>query len=65
MSDWWQGVEEALAASSVEAPDPWAHLAEELPELTDEQRSFLEQIAQQPLAARLSDDDGLLDESTG
>ena len=59
MSDWWLGVEAALAAHSVEAPDPWAQLADELPVLTDEQRSFLEQIAAQPQTTRLSlDDDG-------
>ncbi|MDO8362246.1 MAG: hypothetical protein Q7V88_05070 [Actinomycetota bacterium] len=57
MSDWWKGVEDALAAHSAEAPDPWAHLAAELPALTDEQLSFLEQVAAQPAPARLSDDD--------
>lgn len=57
MSDWWLGVEAALAAHSVEAPDPWAQLADELPALTDEQRSFLEQIASQPQPTRLSLDD--------
>jgi len=57
MSDWWEGVEEALAASSTQAPDPWAHLVEELPDLTDDQRSFLEQVAAQPLAQRLSNED--------
>ena len=57
MSDWWLGVEEALAAHSAHAPDPWAELADELPALTDQQRSFLEQIAAQPQPARLSQDD--------
>ena len=57
MSDWWLGVEEALAAHSAHAPDPWAQLADELPVLTDQQRSFLEQIAAQPQPARLSQDD--------
>jgi hypothetical protein len=60
MSDWWKGVEAALESTSVEAPDPWAHLAGELPVLSDAQRSFLEQVATQPAVARLStDDDGL------
>ena len=57
MSDWWLGVEAALAAHSVEAPDPWAELADELPVLTVEQRSFLEQVAAQPQPTRLSLDD--------
>jgi hypothetical protein len=65
MSDWWQGVEDALAASSSEAPDPWADVADELPILTDDQRSFLEQVAAQPLPVRLSDDDDLLGEPPG
>ncbi|MEQ1702734.1 MAG: hypothetical protein ABMA25_21710 [Ilumatobacteraceae bacterium] len=66
MSDWWQGVEEALTASSSEAPDPWADIAEDVPSLTEEQRSFLDQIARQPLPARLSDDDdGLLGDVPG
>jgi len=64
MSDWWLGVEAALAAHSVEAPDPWGQLADELPVLTDEQRSFLEQIASQPQPTRLSlDDDSGPDDS--
>ena len=57
MSDWWYGVEDALTTSSAQAPDPWAHLPEELPELTDAQLSFLDQIAAQPSPVRLSDDD--------
>lgn len=66
MSDWWQGVEEALAASSSEAPDPWADVVADVPTLTDEQRSFLDQIATQPLPMRLSDDDdGLLGDPPG
>ena len=65
MSDWWQGVEDALAASSSEAPDPWADAADEVPALTDEQRSFLEQVAAQPLPIRLSDDEGLFGEPPG
>lgn len=66
MSDWWQGVEDALAASSAEAPDPWADAAADVPALTDEQRSFLEQVAMQPMPLRLSDDDdGLLAEPPG
>ena len=70
MSDWWLGVEAALATHSVEAPDPWAGLADELPVLTVEQRSFLEQVAAQPQPTRLSlddvdvdDDDDVDDES--
>ncbi len=57
MSDWWEGVEAALAAHSAEAPDPWAELADELPVLTDQQRSFLEQLAAQPQPARSPLDD--------
>jgi hypothetical protein len=57
MSDWWKGVEAALESTSIEAPDPWAHLAGELPVLSDAQRSFLEQVATQPAVARLSIDD--------
>lgn len=57
MSDWWLGVEAALAAHSSDAPDPWGDLADELPALTDEQRSFLEQVAAQPPQPRLSPDD--------
>lgn len=65
MSDWWQGVEEALAASSSEAPDPWADAADEVAALTDEQRSFLDQIAAQPLPPRFTDDDGLFGDLPG
>lgn len=54
MSDWWQGVEEALEAHSADAPDPWADLPLELPALTDDQRSFIEQIASQLPPIRLS-----------
>ncbi len=57
MSEWWSGVEAALAAHSAEAPDPWAELVVELPELTDDQRAFIEQIAAQPPLIRLSTDD--------
>lgn len=57
MSDWWLGVEAALAEHSAEAPDPWAELADELPMLTEQQRAFLEQIAAQPQPVRLSLDD--------
>ncbi len=57
MSEWWQGVEAALAEHSAEAPDPWAEQADELPMLTDQQRAFLEQIAAQPQPTRLSLDD--------
>lgn len=62
MTDWWEGVEAALAAHSVEAPDPWAELADELPVLTDQQRSFLEQLAAQPQPTRPGIDD---DPNTG
>jgi len=57
MSDWWLGVEAALAAHSAEAPDPWAEVADELPVLTDQQRSFLEQVAAQPQSTPLFLDD--------
>lgn len=67
MSEWWLGVEAALAAHSAEAPDPWAELAVAVPELTDDQRAFIEQIAAQPPPIRLSaegeDDDIVGDES--
>ena len=61
MSEWWQGVEAALAEHSAEAPDPWAEKADDLPMLTDQQRAFLEQIAAQPQPTRLSADDGSAD----
>jgi len=57
MSDWWKGVEAALESTSAEAPDPWAHLAGDLPTLSDAQRSFLEQVAGQPAVPRLSLDE--------
>lgn len=62
MSDWWHGVEDALAATSADAPDPWAHLDAAVPALTDAQRSFLEQVAAQPAQVRLSLDDEPLDD---
>ena len=62
MSDWWLGVEEALAAHSAEAPDPWAEVPEELPLLTDQQLSFLEQVAAQPLSLDDVDNDDPDDE---
>ena len=57
MSDWWRAVEEALARRELESPDPWAGAQIDAPldGLTDEQRRFLEQLADTP-HARLDDD---------
>jgi len=66
MSDWWKGVEAALESTSAEAPDPWAQLVGDPPTLSDEQRSFLEQVAGQPAVPRLSlDEVDEVDDSNG
>jgi hypothetical protein len=58
MSDWWKAVEEALEVESADAIDPWAEFdAHALPTLSDEQRVFLEQLADQPRPIRSRDED--------
>lgn len=50
MSDWWRAVEDALERRGANAPDPWAEVEFEqsAQELTDDQRRFLEQLADTP-----------------
>jgi len=57
MSDWWRAVEDALERRGADAPDPWAdaHFDVQHQELSDEQRQFLEQVADTP-HARFDDD---------
>ena len=51
MTDWWKAIEEELERRGDDAPDPWATVGvpDVEPHLTDEQRAFLEQLAQSPV----------------
>ena len=66
MSDWWEVVEGALERLGDHAPDPWADAAvDDVVGLTDEQRAYLEQMAQTPGLRFLADDDAGDDDPSG
>jgi hypothetical protein len=58
MTDWWRAIEEELERRGDDAPDPWADVGVPNAEsqLTEEQRAFLEQLAQSPIHG-IEDDD--------